>query len=262
MISRLIRSRVAQIRLTALLLALVVWELAATVGPVSSYLPHIWSICSAVVEVVTADGFGAHLKATLTALAVGVAIGASAGTAIGLLIASNRLVRLTFEPVVVYLAAIPKIVVYPIFVWFFSIGVASKVGMSVLSSFFPVTVSTMGAAWVIRPTWPKAATMLGANRYQRLRYVALPAMAPGIATGIRLGVSVGIVGTLAAETKVGNLGIGYLIINYYSRYDLPKMYATVLIVFVAASIIAIVLERLTRNIGGGESSRASQLAGF
>lgn len=258
MIGKLLQSPVVKIRIIAAVAAFLMWELAASTGPLADYLSHSWDISSAVQRVLSTDAFPEHLKATMFALVVGVSIGAGTGVVLGLLIASNRLLRLVFEPLIVYLGAVPKIVMYPILVWFLSVGLASKTGMSVLSAFFPVVIQTIGAVWVIRPVWPKAAKMLGASPVRRLVYVSLPAMAPTIATGIRLGVSAGIVGTLAAETKVGNRGIGYLIIHYYSRFELPEMYAVVLIAFVGASLIALVLERLSRHIAGSERRRSNQ----
>lgn len=258
MIKKFLVSPVTRIRFLALIVAVAVWEAAAVVGPIHEFLPHVWEVGRAIGSIMTDEDLGTHLRATMTALVVGVAVGATSGILVGLALASSKLMRMVFEPIVIYLAAIPKIIVYPIFVWFFSIGVASKIGLSVLSSFFPVVVTTMSAGWVIRPTWPKAATMLGASKLQRLVHVSLPAMAPTIATGVRLGVSVGIVATLAAETKVGKEGVGFLIIDHYARFRLPEMYATVFVVFVAASLVGIGLERLTRNIAGAEQRRARQ----
>lgn len=255
---RPVLSTVMRIRLAAAVAAVVAWELAAALGPLAEYLPTTWQVLDAMGDVVGAGAFYGHLRATAYALVVGVLIGAGGGVVLGLLLASTRLSRMVFEPLIVYLGAVPKIVLYPILVWFLSVGVASKVGMSVLSAFFPIVIRTMGAVWVVRPIWPKAATMLGAGPLRRLVHVALPAMAPSIAAGIRLGVSAAIVGTMAAETKVGNEGVGYLIIHYYSRYQLPQMYAVVLLAFVSASAIAIGLERLTRNIAGSELRRSNQ----
>ena len=46
-----------------------------------------------------------------------------------------------------------------------------------------------------------------------------------IINGVRLGLGVAIIGTLLAETKLSNRGIGFLIIHAYSPFDMPRMYA-------------------------------------
>ena len=52
--------------------------------------------------------------------------------------------------------------------------------------------------------------------------------------GVRLGLGVAIIGTLLAETKLSNKGMGYLIIQAYSTFDMPKMYALLIALFVFA----------------------------
>ena len=53
-----------------------------------------------------------------------------------------------------------------------------------------------------------------------------------ILNGVRLGLGVAIIGTLLAETKLSNRGIGFLIINAYSTFDMPRMYALLIVLFV------------------------------
>ena len=64
--------------------------------------------------------------------------------------------------------------------------------------------------------------------------IYLPAMRHPIINGVRLGLGVALIGTLLAETKLSNKGIGFLIINAYSTFDMPRMYAMLIVLFVLA----------------------------
>ncbi len=64
--------------------------------------------------------------------------------------------------------------------------------------------------------------------------IYLPAMRHPIINGMRLGLGVAIIGTLLAETKLSNNGIGFLIIHAYSIFDMPRMYAMLIVLFVLA----------------------------
>jgi ABC-type nitrate/sulfonate/bicarbonate transport system permease component len=64
--------------------------------------------------------------------------------------------------------------------------------------------------------------------------IYLPAMRAPIINGVRLGLGVAIIGTLLAETKLSNRGVGYLIINSYATFDMPRMYSLLIVVFVVA----------------------------
>jgi ABC-type nitrate/sulfonate/bicarbonate transport system permease component len=51
---------------------------------------------------------------------------------------------------------------------------------------------------------------------------------------VRLGLGVALIGTLLAETKLSNRGIGYLIIQSYNTFDMPTMYSLLIVLFVVA----------------------------
>ena len=64
--------------------------------------------------------------------------------------------------------------------------------------------------------------------------IYLPAMRQPVVNGVRLGLGVAIIGTLLAETKLSNRGIGFLIIQAYTLFDMPRMYAMLIVLFVLA----------------------------
>jgi ABC-type nitrate/sulfonate/bicarbonate transport system permease component len=63
---------------------------------------------------------------------------------------------------------------------------------------------------------------------------------------VRLGLGVAIIGTLLAETKLSNQGIGFLIINAYSTFNMPRMYALLIVLFV----LSIGVNALVGRLGG------------
>jgi len=64
--------------------------------------------------------------------------------------------------------------------------------------------------------------------------IYLPAMREPIVNGVRLGLGVAMIATLLAETKLSNRGFGYLIIQAYSTFDMPRMYAVLIALFALA----------------------------
>jgi ABC-type nitrate/sulfonate/bicarbonate transport system permease component len=65
--------------------------------------------------------------------------------------------------------------------------------------------------------------------------------------GVRLGLGIAIIGTLLAETKLSNKGIGHLIMQAYSVFDMPRMYAMLIVLFA----LAIGANALAGRLGGG-----------
>jgi NitT/TauT family transport system permease protein len=70
-----------------------------------------------------------------------------------------------------------------------------------------------------------------------------------VINGIRLGFGVALIGTLLAETKLSNKGVGFLIINAYSTFDMPRMYAMLIVLFA----LAIGVNALIGRLGGLDS---------
>jgi ABC-type nitrate/sulfonate/bicarbonate transport system permease component len=85
-----------------------------------------------------------------------------------------------------------------------------------------------------------------ASTAQMVTKIYLPAMRAPIVNGIRLGLGVAIIGTLLAETKLSNRGLGYLVIQAYSLFDMPRMYALLIVLFV----LAIGANALIGRLGG------------
>src|SRR5262245_64267693 len=90
-----------------------------------------------------------------------------------------------------------------------------------------------------------------ANTWQMVTKIYLPAMRHPIINGVRLGLGVAIIGTLLAETKLSNRGVGFLIIQAYSLFDMPRMYAMLIVLFV----VAIGANALVGRLGGLSSIR-------
>ena len=85
-----------------------------------------------------------------------------------------------------------------------------------------------------------------ANTWQMITKIYMPAMRHPIINGVRLGFGVALIGTLLAETKLSNKGIGFLIIQAYSVFDMPSMYAMLIVLFA----LAIGANALIGRLGG------------
>jgi ABC-type nitrate/sulfonate/bicarbonate transport system permease component len=77
--------------------------------------------------------------------------------------------------------------------------------------------------------------------------IYLPAMLIPMINGIRLGFGVAIIGVLLAETKLSNQGLGYLIIQSYTQFNMPQMYAMLIIVFMIAAVVNTAFGRLSNR---------------
>jgi ABC-type nitrate/sulfonate/bicarbonate transport system permease component len=119
--------------------------------------------------------------------------------------------------------------------------------MGVLSCFFPIAISAAAGMRQIDPILIRVGRSFRASTWQMIANVYLPAMREPIVNGVRLGLGVAIIGTLLAETKLSNRGIGYLIIQAYSTFDMPRMYALLIVLFTLAIAANAMLGRFARS---------------
>ena len=227
--------RVTLLRITIIAIVLMLWQVVAESGWLfRDVVPTLPVIARALARMLSDGSFYANLQVTSGEIGAALGIGGSAGLLVGLVLGSNRFLSRAYEGFIYYLGPTPKIIFFPIMILWFGTGAGSKIAMGALSCFFPIAISVASGMREIPPVLIRVGRSFRANPWQMTRLVYLPAMRAPIVNGVRLGLGIAIIGTLLAETKLSNRGLGYLIIQAYATFDMPRMYALLLIVFVFA----------------------------
>jgi NitT/TauT family transport system permease protein len=175
-----------------------------------------------------------HLYVTIAEVVVAMVIGGLSGLLVGLALGANPFLSAAFERYLYYLGPTPKIVFFPIMIMWFGVGPESKVAMGTVSCFFPIVLSVAAGMRQIDNVLIRVGRSFRLRTWQMVTKIYLPAMREPIINGVRLGMGVALIGTLLAETKLSNRGIGFLIIDAYNTFDMPRMYAALAVLFVLA----------------------------
>jgi len=240
-------SPVTLLRFAIILGVLAVWEFLSHSGWLyRDVVPSLLSIGRALVTLLSGTEYYYNLAVTAGEIGAALTVGGLSGLATGLLLGSNRFLSRAFESYIYYLAPTPKIIFFPIMIMYFGVGPESKVALGALSCFFPVALSVAAGMRQIDPVLIRVGKSFRASALQMVFKIYLPAMRHPIINGARLGLGVALIGTLLAETKLSNKGIGFLIINAYSTFDMPRMYAMLIVLFV----LAIGANALVGRLGG------------
>jgi ABC-type nitrate/sulfonate/bicarbonate transport system permease component len=227
--------RVWALRAAIVAALLAIWEIVARSGWLfQDVVPTLPVIARAVLRMLSDPAFYQNLNVTAAEIAAALAIGGGAGMAIGLLLGTSRFLSRAYEAFIYYLGPTPKIIFFPIMILWFGTGPGSKIAMGALSCFFPIVISVAAGMRQIAPVLIRVGRSFRASPWQMTRLVYLPAMRTPVVNGFRLGLGIAIIGTLLAETKLSNQGLGYLIIQSYATFDMPRMYALLIVLFVLA----------------------------
>jgi ABC-type nitrate/sulfonate/bicarbonate transport system permease component len=227
-----VRSRVAVIRIVTVVAVLAAYELVARSGLLfQDVVPSLFLVARALIATLLDPGFYPHVWRTGAEVGIGFAIGAVLGATTGVVFGMSRFLAGMFNPWVEYLAPAPKIVLLPILFLMFGVGMGSKIAMAALSAFFPLAIATYAGMRQIPVVYTRVAHVFNATPMQMVTKVYIPSLIAPVMTGLRLSLGVAIVGTLLAEVKMSNLGLGHLIIQHYNYLRMPEMYAVLLLTF-------------------------------
>ncbi len=231
---------------------LVFWEVLARSGLLyRDVVPSLFAIGAALVKLLstpTSTGTSGSRRARSAPRSASAACPASSS---GSCSAAAACSPKAYEPYLYYLGPTPKIIFFPVMIMWFGVGPGSKVAMGAISCFFPIALSTAAGMRQIDKVLIRVGKSFRANAWQMATKIYLPAMRHPMINGVRLGLGVAIIGTLLAETKLSNRGVGFLIIQAYSLFDMPRMYAMLIVLFV----VAIGANALVGRLGGLSSIR-------
>jgi ABC-type nitrate/sulfonate/bicarbonate transport system permease component len=244
------RAPVTGLRAAIALSILVIWELLARSGWLyRDVVPPLRAIGRALSDLLIGFDFYRHLAVTAGEIGTALLIGGLSGLAVGIALGGNRFLSKAFEPYLYYLGPTPKIIFFPIMIMWFGVGPSSKVALGTLSCFFPVALNVAAGMRQIDKVLIRVGRSFRATTPQMILKIYLPAMRHPIINGVRLGFGVALIATLLAETKLSNQGVGFLIIQAYAIFDMPRMYAMLIVLFV----LAIGVNAGTGRLGGIDS---------
>ncbi|MGE5146800.1 MAG: ABC transporter permease [Candidatus Eiseniibacteriota bacterium] len=241
--------RLVAIRLGTLVVLLAAWEaLARSHLLYAGVVPPLAAIAAALVDLLGQADFYRNFAVTAGEVGAGIAIAAVTGVAAGILFGARRFLGQAVEPYVLALATTPKIIFLPIVMLMFGVGVQSKTALGVLSGFFPVVLSTMAGMVEIRRVHIQVGRSFNCTAWQMVRLIYLPSLVGPILTGLRLGLGVTLIGVLLAEIKISKAGLGFLANDLYSHFQVPALYALLVVIFVAAVLINEAMTRISRRL--------------
>jgi NitT/TauT family transport system permease protein len=241
-------SAVTWLRAAIIVALLAAWQLLAISGLLyRDVVPPLDAIAAALYKTLSDPAFYLHLAITSYEIAIALAIGGLSGIAVGIALGASKLLSRAYESLLYYLGPTPKIIFFPVMIMWFGVGAPSKIAMGAVSCFFPIALNVAGGMREIDPVLVRVGQSFRANAWQMVSKIYLPAMRYPVMNGLRIGLGVALIGTLLAETKLSNRGVGFLVIQAYSLFNMPQMYALLIVLFV----VSIGANALIGRLGGG-----------
>ena len=185
-----------------------------------------------------------HLATTLTEAMLAFVIGTVGGVIAGFALARVDLLAAVFDPYIRILNALPRVILAPIFILWFGLGIASKVALGVTLVFFIVFFNTFQGVREVDPVILRNARMLRASEAQLLRYVYVPSALAWIFSSLHTSIGFALVGAVVGEYIGASKGIGSMVAQAQGVFDTTGVFAGLLLTSVIVLLIDMGINRV------------------
>ncbi len=225
------------VRVVLILVAVfVLWELIVRALGIPA---HVVPPASAVLKELAAEPmwYVWHTLSTLTTTMLGFALALALGVLAAIGIISSKWIENTLYTLLVSLNSIPKIALAPLFIIWLGTGTESKVAVSFLIALFSIVIDTVLG---LRSADPDALDLMRTMRgsaMQMLWKVRFPHALPHMFAGMKVAISLALVGAIAGEFVASQEGLGYVIITAQSMFQTVRVFASIVLLGVAGTIL-------------------------
>lgn len=252
-----------RIRLVTLVGAFLAWEfLAFSAIFYEGVFPSSITVATTLVGFLFDPSFYPHVAITFYELAGAFVFGGTLGVGLGIFLGTVKFLGRATEPYISGLTATPKIVFLPVVLMAFGSGPESKMVLGAVSAFFPVVLNTYVGVLQVNPVLVRVGKAFNLNVWQMLTKIYIPSLVRPILVGMRLGLGVSITTVLIGEIKMARYGLGYQVIEYYNNFQIPEMYAILVLIFIIVAVVNIWMGKIILRTDKGRASvEGSELSG-
>jgi sulfonate transport system permease protein len=187
-----------------------------------------------------------HLATTLEESLLGLIIGSAMGISLGFLLGRSPFVARVFDPYIKMLNAVPRVVLAPLFLLWFGLGIWSKVALAVTLVFFVMFFNTYQGVRDADRVLIDNVRMLGATERQLVRHVLIPSALTWIFSSLQTSLGFAMVGAVVGEYLGSTRGLGYVISQAEGTFDTTGVFAGMTVLAIVVVIVSAGVTRLER----------------
>jgi NitT/TauT family transport system permease protein len=187
-----------------------------------------------------------HLATTLEEALLGLVIGSAMGISLGFSLARSPFLGRVLDPYIKMLNAVPRVVLAPLFLLWFGLGIWSKVALAVTLVFFVMFFNTYQGVRDADRVLVDNVRMLGATERQLVRHVLVPSALTWIFSSLQTSLGFAMVGAVVGEYLGATRGLGYVISQAEGTFDTTGVFAGMTVLGIVVVIVSAGVTRLER----------------
>lgn len=233
----------------AIIFILGLWEILPAAGLINPHsLPPFSDVVESLLGLTLSGRIFQHMFASLSRSFVGFILAIAFSVPLGFITGWFKRAERIGDPLLQFFRNTPSLALYPLFILIFGLGEFSKFAIIFWGTLWPILINTTEGVRSIGDIHIKAARTMGAGQLAMFRKVLFPAAFPSIITGLRLGAARSILVLVAAEMLGADKGLGYLVFDSQYRYEIPEMYAAIIVLVLIGLVTNYLLVHFERRI--------------
>jgi NitT/TauT family transport system permease protein len=231
----------------AMVVLLAAWEILGRAGWIDPfYAPPPSTIGAALYQVFVDGSIWPHLIATFTAAMAGLILDLGIGAALGFAAALIRPIADLLEPIMILLNAIPRVILAPLFIIWFGIGLGSKIAISLILVAVLIFFAVYSGIREVDVRLVERIRTLGGGRATLLREVYMPSVAAWVMGNLKVAVGFAFTGAVVGEFVASSRGLGYLLSFAQSTYNAALTLALIVLIMGFVLVLFALAGRLER----------------
>ena len=230
-----------------LFVLLFLWQLGAMQVNAAYILPTPIQILQRLWEL-RVPLFTVHLPATMAVTGIGLLISVILGLALAVAMDWSPLLQKCLYPIVVASQTIPTTAIAPLFVLWFGYGIWSKVLVTVLMTFFPITITVCDGFRSAKTEMSELLQTYGATRWDIFMKIKVPCALPYFFSAIKMAIPMSIIGAAIGEWLGAQSGLGYFSRRMMTQLDGAGVFAPILLLSVAAMILVAIVAVIEKRV--------------
>lgn len=229
-----------------LLLLVLLWQLAAVRMNAAYILPTPMQILEKIWEL-RVPLFTEHLPATMNITLIGLGISLVLGVLLAILMDASEILEEALYPIVVVTQTIPTMAIAPLFVVWFGYGIWGKVLVTILITFFPITITVFDGFKSVKREMVELMVTYGASQKDIFLKLKIPTALPYFFSAVKMAVPLSIIGAAIGEWLGAQSGLGYFSRRMMTQLDGAGVFAPVVLLSVTAMAlvgVVVLLEKV------------------
>jgi NitT/TauT family transport system permease protein len=187
-----------------------------------------------------------HLLVTMEEATLAFILGGASGVLLGFGLARAPRLGALLDPYIRLLNALPRVVLAPIFLLWFGLGIWSKVVLGITVVFFIVFFNTHQGVREVDPVVLNNVRMLGASEWQLIRHVLIPSALTWVFSSLHISVGFAMIAVVVGEYLGASRGVGYLISQAEGTFDTTGVFAGMAVLSAVVLLVGWGVNRLER----------------